>query len=362
MCAKEYCYDPDYTVPPGWILKDELEYNNFSQAEFARKCGRTPKLISEIISGKAPIETETAIQFERVTGINADLWLRMESRYRRHLAQKKESEEAQEWINSFPLAELIKRNYIDKPKSKIEKMAKLLEFFGVGSIDGWKNNYCKTNVQYRHSQSYKSNEFALSSWLRIGEIEADKQKCLDYNKSNFMQAANIIRGLTNQPVEECIHAAIDSCNQAGVALVITPPLKKVALSGATQWIHPRKAIIQLTARHKTNDHFWFGFFHEAAHILLHSRKKVYIEGENSSQKGEDRIEVEANEWASNILVPKKDWTSFTYKANFSKAAVLDFARKKVIAPGIIVGMLQRKELIPYSHLNNLKQKVELKEI
>ena len=81
-------YRPDYAVQPGWILEEELEARNIPQAELARRCGRSAKLISEIIAGKAPIEPTTAIQFQRVLGVDASVWLGIESNYRRHLAQQ----------------------------------------------------------------------------------------------------------------------------------------------------------------------------------------------------------------------------------------------------------------------------------
>ena len=81
-------FNPDYAVPPGWFLEITLEGENYSQEEFARKCGLSTKLIEEIISGKAPIDNETAILFEKTTGIVAEIWKRMENNYRNHLAFK----------------------------------------------------------------------------------------------------------------------------------------------------------------------------------------------------------------------------------------------------------------------------------
>ena len=66
-------YAPDYGVPPGWILEERLDVQGITHAEFARRCGRSPKLISEIIAGKAPLEPETALQFEKVLGVEAGI-------------------------------------------------------------------------------------------------------------------------------------------------------------------------------------------------------------------------------------------------------------------------------------------------
>lgn len=76
----------DSAVPPGWCLKERLEVQGISHAEFARRCGRSATLISEIIAGKAPLEPETALQFEKVLGVDANIWLGIEVEYRLHRA------------------------------------------------------------------------------------------------------------------------------------------------------------------------------------------------------------------------------------------------------------------------------------
>jgi len=81
MVATTYSYRPDYAVPPGWVLEEHLESQGLSPAELARRCGRSANLIDEIIAGKAPVEPKTALQFERVLGVDASIWLGIEARY-----------------------------------------------------------------------------------------------------------------------------------------------------------------------------------------------------------------------------------------------------------------------------------------
>ena len=75
-------YDPGYSVPPGWVLEERLDVQGMSHADFASRCGLSPKLLSEIISGEAPLEPETALRFEKVLGVDASLWLGIENSYR----------------------------------------------------------------------------------------------------------------------------------------------------------------------------------------------------------------------------------------------------------------------------------------
>ena len=351
-------YHPDYAVPPGWVLEERLDAEGLSHAAFARRCGRSPKLISEIISGKAPLEPETALQFEKVLGVDASIWNGIEANYRLHRAREAEAAnaaDAEAWLKAFPVAELVKRGVVNRSKSDADAVSRLLSFFRVGSVQAWRLKYGLTNVAYRHSPSFKSDEAALATWLRLGEIEAKRQDCSVYNEAGFKQALRDIRGLTRAPIEEALPRSQQLCNQAGVALALIKPLPKTALSGAAWWLSPRKAVIQLSARYKTNDHLWFSFFHEAAHILLHSKKNVFVD---DMSDGNSKHEVEANEWASNMLVPRSRWDRFVASHPCSERAIRAFADDQGIAPGIVVGMLQHRKHLPWTHLNGLKVKLD----
>ena len=355
-------YRPDYAVPPGWVLGERLEVQGISHAEFARRCGRSSKLISEIISGKAPLEPETALQFEKVLGVDAGVWLGIESEYRLHRAREHEvagAAASAEWAKGFPVGELVKRGAFERPGSEADAVTKLLSFFGVGSIDAWTARHAVANVAYRHSPSFRSDEAALATWLRLGELEAGLQDCADYREAEFRKAVQQVRGLTRGPVVEALEGATELCNRAGVALALVRPLPKTALSGAAWWLSPRKAVLQLSARHKSDDHLWFSFFHEAAHVLLHSKKSVFVDELNGGGAG--REEKEANEWASRTLVPRREWEEFIATSSRSKLAVRTFAEGQGIAPGIVVGMLQHQGLLPWTHLNGLKVRLEWQE-
>ena len=353
-------YRPDHAVPPGWILEERLEVEGISHAEFARRCGRSPKLISEIISGKAPLEPGTALQFEKVLGVDASIWLGIESNHRLHRAREAEAGEAAasaEWVKMFPVRDLVKRGCFLRPESDVDAVSKLLAFFRVGSVDAWNARYGRTNVAYRHSPRFRSDEAALATWLRLGEIEAESQECEDYSESRFRQAIRAIRNLTREEITGALQETERLCNEAGVSFVLVEPLPRTALSGAARWLSPRKAVIQLTARHRTDDHLWFSFFHEAAHVLLHSKKGVFVDEANGNGA---ELESEANDWASNTLIPQRAWHRFVVTSPLGALAVRAFAEEQGIAPGIVVGMLQHKGLLPWTHLNALKVRLAWK--
>ncbi len=357
MAAGKNQYQPDYAVSPGWVLEERLDAQGITHAEFARRCDRSPKLISEIIAGKAPIVPQTAFQFELVLGVDASIWLGIEADYRLYrirAAAEKKAEAAGLWSQSFPVKDLIKRGVIQKPVSEGKAVSELLAFFGVASIKAWKMKYENVNIAFRHSPAFESDGAALTAWLRLNEIDALDQRCANYNVSRFKKALAQVRQLTRIPIHEALKNARVLFNEAGVALSWVKPLPKTRVSGAAWWVSPGRPVVALSARHKTDDHLWFSLFHEAAHIILHGKKHVYVDRANG---GSDAIETEANQWAVDFLIPNTAWDNFVAKGSFRSTDVRRFADEHKIAPGIVVGRLQHTKQIAWSHLNRLKTRL-----
>jgi Zn-dependent peptidase ImmA (M78 family) len=140
---------------------------------------------------------------------------------------------------------------------------------------------------------------------------------------------------------------------AGVVLLLTPEFKGIRLSGAAYWIAADKAVIQLSMRYKTNDHFWFTLFHESGHLLERARGG-YVDAEGTSDNA-DPEEQRADQFARDTLIPPGPYAAFRTMMDFTEHAVGDFARENGIAAGIVVGRLQRDGLIQMSRLNRMKQ-------
>ncbi len=357
MAAGKSQFQPDYAVSPGWVLEERLEVQGISHAEFARRCDRSPKLISEIIAGKAPIVPQTAVQFEMVLGVDASIWLGIEADYRLHKIRadaEKQAEAYSSWSRSFPIRDLVKRGVIRKTATKGKDVSELLTFFGVASLNAWKMKYENVNIAFRHSPSFESDRAALSAWLRLTEIDAQDQNCDSYNVTRFKKALARVRRLTQTPVQEALKHTRELFNKAGVALSLVKPLPKTRVSGAAWWVSPSRPVVALSVRYKTDDHLWFSLFHEAAHIILHGKKNVYVDGSNGES---DEIETEADRWANGFLIPSTAWNDFVTRGSFRSTDVHSFADELKIAPGIVVGRLQHTKHIPWSYLNGLKTRL-----
>jgi HTH-type transcriptional regulator / antitoxin HigA len=354
-------FEPDFISPPGETLTDVLEERGMSQAELAERTGLSRKTVNEIIKGKAPISPETALHLERVFGIPARFWNAREHQYREALARLEEADELRRhaaWIDAFPYREMAALGFVPpvdgRVKDALERRGRaLLDFFGVAAPEQWREVWLRPGVAFRMSLSFASHPEPVSAWLRYGQKTAlEEIRTEPYDARTFRCILQEMRGLTTEPPEVFCDRLIAACAAAGVAVVLTPQLPKAHISGATQWLRPDLALIQLSFRYKTNDHFWFTFFHEAAHILLHGKKEVFLEdSDNHGLKGK---EDEANRWAANFLVPEPRLNSFIARGDRSREAIVAFAREVGIAPGIVVGQLQHRGFIPYSSHNGLK--------
>lgn len=361
MSKQKNTFDPDYVVPPGATLLETIESLGLTQKELAQRMGRPLKTINEIIKGIAAITAETALQLEKVTGIPASFWNNAEANYQERLARLKEAEVFQQqtdWLKRFSYAKMAALKLVPEASKKEEKVSNLLNFFGVAGPSQWESTYTALEGAARESNTTKSELGDLSAWLRTGEIMAQRKQCETYSAANFKQALHEVRALTRKSPVEAWPKVVDLCAAAGVAVVLVPELPKTHVFGFTRWLTPNKALIQLSLRYKTDDMLWFTFFHEAAHILLHGKKDVFIEFRGV----DNEKEREANQWAANFLIKPHDWENFleTLPLRPSKATITKFARANEVSDGIVLGRLQHREKrVGPGRYNELKHKLEI---
>jgi plasmid maintenance system antidote protein VapI len=349
-------YRPADVSAPGETLRDVLDERCMSQAELAARTGRPEKTISEIINGKAAITPETALQFELVLGVPASFWSTREARYREHLARKAERrklESFSDWARQFPVREMARLGWIEECRDATDQVRELLEFFGLASPEEWRTIRAGSAVAFRASVAYETDSFAASAWLRQGVRVAWAFSTEPYDRTRFLKVLSELRALTIEPPEVFQTRTMEACRSAGVAVAFVPALPGCRLHGATRWLSPKKALIQLSLRYKTDDQLWFSFFHEAGHILLHGKREVFLESDGDRTRQED----EANGFAADFLISPASLDRLKACSVYSKESIRNFSTEIGVAPGIVVGRLQFEGLLPYSHCNGLKRRL-----
>jgi len=144
----------------------------------------------------------------------------------------------------------------------------------------------------------------------------------------------------------------EKCAAVGVAVVLTKEIAGAGISGAVRWIAKDKALIQLSLKYKTHDQLWFTFFHEAAHILLHGKRQVFIEFGFSTETSEEQ---EANAYAQDRLIPPEHHHRLPYLR--TREQICAFAESVGVPPGIVVGRMQHDDRTLIPMFNDLKRKL-----
>jgi len=348
--------------PPGDTIQETIDAIGMSQAELAERMGRPKEKLNDIIKGREPITLKTAILLDRVLGIPANFWIEREREYRLELSkieQQEFLEQGIDWLKMFPVPALKKLGWLPDSKNSTELVDSLLRFFGIASPRQWEEIYLEEAVAaaFKISLANTPSPHAVSAWIRIGEHRSATQKLPEFDKAAFVNALDEIMILViNQP-DDFKERLQQICAQCGVAVIYTPCLPKAPISGATWW-KGKNPIIQLSGRYKTNDSFWFAFFHEAAHILKHGKKEIFLEDLQGSPMDEAK-EVEANQFAQKYLFPKVAFDGLTEIFNISDEDILAYARHYKTHPAIIVGQLQHSGIIAYHEGNHFKVTIDL---
>jgi HTH-type transcriptional regulator / antitoxin HigA len=345
-------FSPDWLSPPGDTIADILSERDVSETHFAEQIDQSLEYTTDLIKGRIAITIDLARRLESVLGASVEFWISRDYQYRNRIVQQ--SKPDQEWLSDLPVGDMIKFGWLNPRPSASEEMDACLRFFDVPSVAEWHQRYrtVEQNVAFRTSRSFESRPASVAAWLRQGDLQANSIACAPWNAESFQCSLVEIRRITRQkdPVR-FLPALRDICAAHGVAMVIVRTPNGCRASGATRFLSEGKAVLQLSFRHLSDDHFWFSFFHEAGHLLLHGHLGLIIEGATTDSTAEE----EANQFAQEILIPKEYQTEFRKLRPTSKE-VIRFSHHIGVSPGIVVGQLQFSRRIGHNQLNRLKRR------
>lgn len=78
MATLKFGYTPTH---PGEVLKDEIEYRKISQRRLAEQMGISYKVLNDLLNGRRPLTTTTAMMLEAALDIPADSLMRLQLKY-----------------------------------------------------------------------------------------------------------------------------------------------------------------------------------------------------------------------------------------------------------------------------------------
>ncbi|EDM33951.1 putative plasmid maintenance system antidote protein, XRE family [Pedobacter sp. BAL39] len=337
---------------PGETLTEKLEELRMGPKEFAIRTGKPEKTIIAIAKGESSITPEMAVLFESVLKIPARFWIKRQYNFDEYKAREKRAaviNEAKDWAKSFPVADMVKNKWISPSSKTEEKVEALFHFFGVSSAAAWEDYFFnqQLKVAFRISLAHTKEPHAISAWIRQGEIQASQITCGPYTESKFKSSLKDIKSIAAKQSDDFFKQLQDICLSCGVKVVYTATIKKAPLSGATRWIDDNP-VIQLSGHHKQNDRFWFTFFHEAGHILLHGKKDIFLEDIEYSA-ADKKKEQEADAFAVEMTFSYEQEQEVLAAGPLTMENIHQFAIKFNTHPAMIAerfhktGMLHRNQ-------------------
>jgi plasmid maintenance system antidote protein VapI len=349
-------FRPDWISAPGDTIADILEERGQTPTDLAQQLGRPLDEISALLQGRLLLTAEVASRLEAALGVPRGFWEERESMYRAELTalQAKTTRlDEQHWLKELPVKDMVQFGWLQPQKGE-SPVAACLRFFGTPDLDSWRVLYRDVikGGAFRKSLAFSSHPAAVAAWLRQGELLSQSIQCQPWNAQAFEVLLPDLRSLTRKKDPGVLPELISRCSDCGVAVVIVRAPSGCRASGATRFLSRQRALLLLSFRYLTDDQFWFTFFHEAGHLVLHGERGFFLEGPDALTTTEEK---EANDFAATTLVPPAFEARLRAVAA-SHLEVIRLARLLGVSPGVVVGQLQHRGRIPRNYLNRLKRR------
>ncbi|WP_339503775.1 ImmA/IrrE family metallo-endopeptidase [Pseudomonas sp. RL_105y_Pfl2_101] len=350
-------FQPSWISPPGDTILDILSDREITPKLLADSMGCELASVELLFDGSAEITEQLAHRLSAVIGPDPEFWIVRERQYREDVSRiyRDVSQSEESWLLELPVKSMQAFGWISNSESKSKKVIDCLDYFGVPDISAWKDKSSEfvKDSRFRASKSFDQKVGATAAWIRYGEIRALKASCNKWDKSELLENIESIRALTNIPEPSefipNLQAILANC---GVILVISRTPEGCPASGMAKFLSEDKALIMLSFRYLSDDHFWFSLFHEIGHLILHGQDSTFVEGEEFEC---DREEREANEFAAITLIPSRFRVNMEAHSD-NYRSIIKFAKSVGIAPGVVVGQMQHFNIVKRNHMNKLKVK------
>ena len=336
--------------PPSEFIKEELDARNWSQVELAEIMGRSPKDVSDLISGKRAISVEIAKDLGSAFGTDPRYWINLDSIYRLQRLETSDDAVARrarlyEWA---PIREIVKRNWLAMSDNidVLEQRAK--RFFEASDLDA--------PAAFSHAARRRTQEMTSAhvAWLYRGKQLAHAVHAKPFSSGSFASGMGELKRLL--PNTRDVRHVPKTLAEAGIRFLVIEGLPRTGIDGVTFWLDAKSPVIVLSLRYDRVDWFWFTLFHEMGHVSRQDglQSEIVID---TDLVGEDMLpeeqktdsEKEADKFAAESLVKQSELDSFIARVDplYSKPRIAAFAAKVGVHPGIVVGQLHHRKVVPY---------------
>jgi HTH-type transcriptional regulator/antitoxin HigA len=326
---------------PGAVLRRVLEQRHITQSELALRTGLSTKTVNQIMLGTAALTPDTALRLERTLAVPSGFWNRLEAAYRDREARERSAKDFEQhlrWFRRFPKHELERRGAVTPTADELHQVEELLGFFGVADPDAYRRVWeAHVAAGFRRAKHLDVDEHATALWLRLAERQGQQLDLAPYDAAAFAALLPQLRPLTQQTdALAAFRKVTERCAAVGVAVVFVPEVTGTRVCGVARWMSSAQPLLALSGRYRKADSFWFTFFHEAGHILLHPKREACLTLEGQRDDG-DGLEEDANRFAARTLIGLAGLR--TLRKGMTFAEIKQLAEQVHVGPGIVAGQL-----------------------
>lgn len=336
------------------VLRRTLKKRGLAQKDFAEIVGVSPSLISDILAERKNLSARMALDFEAATGIPAEEWMELEARRLIKREQEKAGDETSLRARAYdfaPVREMQRRGWIAKGISGQDLVKELTSFFRVNSLEEQPNlvaNARRSDTGVRLSKSQQAWCFRARQMAQMQDVAEYKPQNMEILLAKLISLAWSARAVEKVP---------ELLAEAGIRLAVVAHLKGTKIDGAAFWLNPQCPVIAISMRYDRIDYFWFTLLHELAHIF--HRDGFSVADMADEEAKHHMIEDRANSTAAGWMVSSDKIYSLARRKGeaMQRSDVINFSKLHGIHPGIVVGQLQSRKLIPFSHHREFLAKV-----
>ncbi len=333
--------------PPGEFVREELEARDWTQGDLADIMGRPVETINRLVMGKLAITPETACGLASAFGTSAEVWLNLESAYQLSQVRQERDVVARRarLYDMAPIKDMLKRNWIE-PSASVDMMeTQVAKFFDLSDIAEEPHIAAAARASGGLPTPKRAWYFAVKKMAATMDVKP-------YTKKGLEEALRRLRDLAGHPQE--IRHVPRVLADAGIRLLVVQHLPRSKMDGATLWLSAKQPVIALTMRYDRIDWFWHTLGHELGHVRRGDALSLddNIVGEtDEDRRNKPEQERLADEFAAQLLVPQEELEDFILRTRplYAKRKIQGFSARIGVHPGIVVGQLQYKKEIGYSH-------------
>lgn len=350
---------------PGELLREELDARGWTQADLAEVLGRPVRLVHELLAAKRAITPETAQGLADALGTSAEFWMNLESQYQLARARATNVDVARRArvFSLAPVKEMQRRGWIAPARAVDDLEREVCRFFGHATLDDLERPADLPHAAKKSTAYSLPLSAAQRAWVtRVRQLGASLDAA-PYTLSSVSTALNLLAPLRGALEETRRIPRLLA--DLGIRLVVVEPLAGTRIDGVCTWLDPACPVIGLSLRFDRVDSFWFALLHELDHVQQREGMDVAVVdvdlvGDRVPPAAERPAgEQRADRFAAQALIPDRELAGFIARVRplYSRAQIVGFAARIGVHPGLVVGQLQHRQEILYSHSRDLLAKV-----